>query len=56
MITIAEVKKYLTDQDLVIDDITDKALVISVSGEAKFRINVAMSFGEHSFRIESFVS
>ncbi len=56
MITIAEVKKYLTEQDLIIDDITDKALVISLSGEAKFRINVAMSFGEHSFRIESFVA
>lgn len=56
MITIAEVKKYLQAQDLNIEDVTDYALVITVQGEAKFKINVAMSFGEHTFRIESFVA
>lgn len=56
MITLAELNQYLTEQGLVIEDVSNSALVTSIHGDAKFNINVAMSLGEHTFRIESFVA
>lgn len=56
MITLDAVREYLTAQELEIQDISDSALVISVQGNSKLKINVALAIGEHTFRVESFVA
>ena len=56
MISIAELSEYLAGQDLVVGQVSDTALVISVQGNTKFQINVALAIGDHTFRIESFVA
>ena len=56
MITLGAVREYLTAQELEIQDISDSALVISVQGNSKLKINVALAIGEHTFRVESFVA
>lgn len=56
MITLDAVREYLSAQELEIQDISDSALVISVQGNSKLKINVALAIGEHTFRVESFVA
>ena len=56
MITLDAVREYLTAQELEIQDVSDSALVISVQGNSKLKINVALAIGEHTFRVESFVA
>ena len=56
MINLDAVREYLSAQELEIQDISDSALVISVQGNSKLKINVALALGEHTFRVESFVA
>lgn len=56
MITLNEIRDYFSANDLEIQDISDSALVVSVEGSAKLKINVAISLRAHSLRIESFVA
>ena len=56
MINLDAVREYLSAQELEIQDISDSALVISVQGNSKLKINVALAIGEHTFRVESFVA
>ena len=56
MITLADLRTYLADSGLEPQDVSSNALVITVKGNSKLKINVAMAIGEHTFRIESFVA
>ncbi len=56
MISLAELRNYLAENGLEPQDVSDSALVITVQGSAKLKINVALAIGEHTFRIESFVA
>lgn len=56
MISLLDVRNYLAESGLEPQDISDSALVITVQGDAKLKINVALAIGEHTFRIESFVA
>ena len=56
MISLADLRNYLTESGLEPQDVSDSALVITVQGSAKLKINVALAIGEHTFRIESFVA
>lgn len=56
MISLADVKSYLSESGLEPQDVSDSALVITVQGNAKLKINVALAIGDHTFRIESFVA
>ena len=56
MISLLDVRNYLAESGLEPQDISDSALVITVQGNAKLKINVALAIGEHTFRIESFVA
>ena len=56
MISLLDIKNYLSENDLEPQEVSDSALVITVQGNAKLKINVALAVGEHTFRIESFVA
>lgn len=56
MISLADVKSYLSESGLEPQDVSNSALVITVQGNAKLKINVALAIGDHTFRIESFVA
>lgn len=56
MITINELKNYLAEHDLAPEEVTENALVVTIKGNTKLQINVAMAIGTHTFRIESFVA
>ena len=56
MISLSEVRQYLSNNGLEPQDVSESALVITVQGNAKLKINVALAIGEHTFRIESFVA
>lgn len=56
MISLSDVRNYLAESGLEPQDVSQSALVISVQGNAKLKINVALAIGEHTFRIESFVA
>jgi hypothetical protein len=56
MISLADLRNYLAENGLEPKDVSDSALVITVQGSAKLKINVALAIGEHTFRIESFVA
>lgn len=56
MISLADLRNYLTESGLEPQDVSDSAFVITVQGSAKLKINVALAIGEHTFRIESFVA
>ncbi|MEY4493874.1 MAG: hypothetical protein RL355_1223 [Actinomycetota bacterium] len=56
MISLADLRNYLAENGLEPQDVSDSALVITVQGSAKLKINVALAIGEHTFRIESFVA
>ncbi|MEN9741749.1 MAG: hypothetical protein RIR66_705 [Actinomycetota bacterium] len=56
MISLADLRSYLSENNLEPQDISDSALVVTVQGNAKLKINVALAIGEHTFRIESFVA
>jgi hypothetical protein len=56
MITLNQLSDYLAGHGLEIEDISDSALVVTVKGSAKLKINVALAIGNHTFRIESFVA
>lgn len=56
MISLADLRNYLTESGLEPQDVSDSGLVITVQGNAKLKINVALAIGEHTFRIESFVA
>lgn len=56
MIALDQLTDYLASQDLAPQDVSDNALVVTVQGNNKLKINVAMALGEHTFRIESFVA
>jgi hypothetical protein len=56
MISLADLRNYLAENGLESQDVSDSALVITVQGSAKLKINVALAIGEHTFRIESFVA
>ena len=56
MISIADLRNYLAESGFEPQDVSDSALVVTVQGSAKLKINVALAIGEHTFRIESFVA
>ena len=56
MISLDQLTDYLASQDLAPQDISDIALVVTVQGTNKLKINVAISLGQHTLRIESFVA
>ena len=56
MISLADLRNYFAENGLEPQDVSDSALVITVQGNAKLKINVALAIGEHTFRIESFVA
>ena len=56
MISLDQLTDYLASQDLAPQDISDTALVVTVQGTNKLKINVAISLGQHTLRIESFVA
>ena len=56
MISLLDVRNYLAESGFEPQDISESALVITVQGNAKLKINVALAIGEHTFRIESFVA
>lgn len=56
MISLDQLTDYLASQDLAPQDISNTALVITVQGTNKLKINVAISLGQHTLRIESFVA
>ena len=54
MISLLDIKNYLSENDLEPQEVSDSAVVITVKGNAKLKINVALAVGQHTFRIESF--
>jgi hypothetical protein len=56
MISLDQLTDYLASQDLAPQDVSADALVVTVQGNNKLKINVAMAIGSHTFRIESFVA
>lgn len=56
MISLDQLTDYLASQDLAPQDISNTALVVTVQGTNKLKINVAISLGQHTLRIESFVA
>ena len=56
MISLLDIKNYLSENDLEPQEVSDSAVVITVKGNAKLKINVALAVGQHTFRIESFVA
>lgn len=55
-LTVAEVTEFLTEQDLQFESVGDKTVVVSLPGTNKQFVNVAMTFGDTLFKIESFVA
>jgi hypothetical protein len=56
MITLKQVVEFLADQDLNYELAGDKTVVVSLPGENKQFVNVALTVGDTVFKIESFVA
>ena len=56
MLTLAQATQYLSEQDLNFELAGEKTVVVSLPGTNKQFVNVAMTFGDTVFKIESFVA
>jgi hypothetical protein len=56
MLSLAQVTEYLKEQELSFELASDKTVVVSLPGTNKQFVNVALTFGEKIFTIESFVA
>ena len=55
-VSISQVTDYLAAQDLQFELAGEKTVVVSLPGTNKQFVNVAMTIGDNTFKIESFVA
>ena len=56
MLSLTQATQYLSEQDLNFEFAGEKTVVVSLPGTNKQFVNVAMTFGNTVFKIESFVA
>ena len=56
MLSLTQATQYLSEQDLNFEFAGEKTVVVSLPGTNKQFVNVAMTFGDTVFKIESFVA
>jgi hypothetical protein len=56
MLSLGDVAQFLTSQDVPWDEANSTTVVAELRGTNKHTINVAITVGERTFRVESFVA